>query len=115
MTTENNLALSMIVRNAQEHLKNCLESCIGLVSEIVIGDTGSQDQTVSIAKSFGAKIVDVPWTDDFSAARNAVLQSTSAAWVLALDADEMLDPSEATVLMQHLRASAVYGYQVPIR
>ena len=115
MTTENNLALSMIVRDAQEHLKNCLESCIGLVSEIVIGDTGSQDQTVSIAKSFGAKIVDVPWTDDFSAARNAVLQSTSAAWVLALDADEMLDPSEATVLMQHLRASAVYGYQVPIR
>jgi len=115
MITENNLALSMIVRDAEEHLRNCLESCKGLVSEIVIGDTGSTDQTVSIARSFGARIVDVPWTDDFSAARNAVLRSTAADWVLVLDADEMLDPGEAVVLAQHLRALSTHGYRVPIR
>src|SRR5262249_30328503 len=115
MSTENTVALSMIVRDAQEHLRRCLESCAGLLSEIVIGDTGSQDQTVAIAKSFGAAILSVPWTDDFAAARNAVLREVRSDWILVLDADELLDPSAHTHLARHLQARSIAGYQVPIR
>jgi tetratricopeptide (TPR) repeat protein len=115
MTARNTIALSMIVRDAQAHLKNCLHSCVGLVSEIVIGDTGSRDETVSIAKGFGARVVSVPWTDDFAAARNIVLRSTSADWVLVMDADELLDPAAGTTLTQHIHSPSVAGYQVPIR
>lgn len=87
------LSLSMIVKNEERFLPGCLESVRGLVDEIVIADTGSTDRTREIAESFGARVVDFPWCDDFSAARNESLRNTSGDWVLYLDADERIDPS----------------------
>jgi len=115
MKMKNTLALSMIVRDAEEQLGDCLSSCRELVDEIVIGDTGSRDRTISIAKSFGATVVTLPWMDDFAAARNAVLHSVETDWVLVLDADELLDPDARTNLRTHLQNRAVAGYQVAIR
>ena len=40
----------MIVRNEEESLAACLSSVEGFVDEMVVVDTGSTDQTVSIAK-----------------------------------------------------------------
>src|ERR1700742_4052585 len=85
------LALSMIVRNGGQDFVHCLESVRGIVDEIVIADTGSTDSSVTIAQQFGAKIIHVPWTNDFAAARNAALEAVTADWVLVLDADEQLD------------------------
>lgn len=87
------LSLSMIVRNEERFLPGCLESVKGLVDEIVIADTGSTDRTKEIAASFGARVVDFTWCDDFSAARNESLRYTAGEWVLYLDADERIDPS----------------------
>lgn len=87
------LSLSMIVKNEERFLPGCLESVKDLVDEIVIADTGSTDRTKEIAASFGARVVDFPWRDDFSAARNESLGHTTGEWVLYLDADERIDAS----------------------
>ena len=58
-----------------------------LVDEIVIADTGSTDRTRELAASFGARVVEFPWCDDFGAARNASLEQATGRWVLWLDAD----------------------------
>jgi glycosyltransferase involved in cell wall biosynthesis len=63
------ISLCMIVKNEEKHLPRCLESVRGLVDEIVVVDTGSEDNTVSIAESLGAKVHHLPWPGDFSAAR----------------------------------------------
>ncbi len=86
-----NLSLSMIVKNEERFLPECLESVKGLVDEIVIVDTGSTDSTKQIAASFGARVFDFAWCDDFSAARNESLKNTTGDWVLYLDADERVD------------------------
>ena len=67
------VSLTMIVRDEEENLANCLESVRGVFDEIVVVDTGSQDRTVEIARSFGARVFDFPWVDDFAAARNEAL------------------------------------------
>jgi glycosyltransferase involved in cell wall biosynthesis len=59
------------------------------VDEIIIADTCSTDDTVKIAESFGAKVFSYPWQNDFSAARNAVLDKAGADWILHLDTDEL--------------------------
>jgi glycosyltransferase involved in cell wall biosynthesis len=63
----------MIVRNEENNLSQCLASVAGLFDEIVIVDTGSTDRTIEIARSFGARVFDFVWVDDFGAARNAAL------------------------------------------
>lgn len=88
----------MIVKNESRTLARCLESVRPAVDRILIGDTGSSDETLSIAQSYGAETLSVPWTGDFAAARNAVLRHGQCDWILVLDADEMLDPEGATML-----------------
>ena len=67
------VALSMIVRNEAATLRRCLESVRGVVDEMVIADTGSTDDTPAIARDYGARVVEVPWDNDFAAARNRAL------------------------------------------
>ena len=87
------ISLSMIVRDEAQFLAGCLQSVEGVVEEIVVVDTGSQDDTVEIAESFGARVFHYAWDDDFAAARNRALAECTGDWVLSLDADEQLDPA----------------------
>ena len=50
------VALSMIVKNEADCLTDCLNSVADWVDEMVIVDTGSQDDTIAIARSFGAQV-----------------------------------------------------------
>jgi len=84
------LSLSMIVKNEERYLIPCLKSIRDVVDEMIIVDTGSTDKTVDIARIFGAKIFDFPWTGDFAAARNYALEKASGHWILILDGDEVL-------------------------
>ena len=60
------ISAAMIVRNEAAHLPACLSSLRPLVDEIVIVDTGSEDDTVAIAESFGARVEHLPWRGDFA-------------------------------------------------
>lgn len=63
-----------------------------MADEVVVVDTGSRDATAEIARAHGARVLDVPWTGDFAAARNAGLDAVRGRWVLYIDADERLRP-----------------------
>ena len=65
-----------------------------IVDEIVLVDTGSSDNTKDIANDFGAKIFDFEWTNNFSDARNFSLSKATGKWILILDADEVISPSD---------------------
>ena len=82
----------MIVKNESKYLNDCLLSVKDVVDEIVLVDTGSEDDTIEIARRFGAKIFSFDWVNDFSAARNFALSKSTGRWILYLDADERLKP-----------------------
>src|SRR6202042_930105 len=84
------LSLCMIVRDEEQMLPRCLAAVASAVDEIVIVDTGSTDATVEIARSFGAKVIEFPWTGSFSEARNVSFEAATGDWVMYLDADEVL-------------------------
>ncbi|MEB3266672.1 MAG: glycosyltransferase family 2 protein [Cyanobacteriota bacterium] len=84
------LSLSMIVRNEASHIGACLASVQGFVDEIVVLDTGSDDNTAAIAQGCGAQVHHAPWPGDFAPARNQALDLVRGDWVLVLDADEQL-------------------------
>jgi glycosyltransferase involved in cell wall biosynthesis len=92
------ISLCMIVRDEEEMLGACLESCRDGVDEMVIVDTGSTDRTVEIAESFGARVLHFPWNGSFSDARNHGIDAATGTHVLWLDADEQLEAGDAARL-----------------
>jgi len=92
------LSLCMIVKNEEQNLAKCLMSVKPAVDEMIVVDTGSTDRTKEIARAFGAKVYDFEWTNDFAEARNFSLSKATGHWVLILDADEMISPSDNSVL-----------------
>ncbi|MGH9445421.1 MAG: glycosyltransferase, partial [Terriglobia bacterium] len=109
------LALSMITKNAEATLAQCLESVRQVADEIVIADTGSTDRSIEIAQQYGATVFDIPWEKDFSKARNRCLAKVRSGWVLMMDADEALGPDAATLMPSHLSDGLTMGYTVTIR
>ncbi|MCO1604093.1 glycosyltransferase [Desulfosporosinus nitroreducens] len=59
-------------------------------------DTGSIDDTVSIAQRYTKNVFFFPWENDFSAARNFAIKRTSGDWILAVDADEEVEWQDIT-------------------
>lgn len=105
------LSLCMIVKNEERALSRCLDSVTGLASEIIIVDTGSTDATRDIAANYGAKISAFDFSFvDFAAARNQALARASGKWILALDADEILDPASASLILQLIAGDGNDGY-----
>jgi tetratricopeptide (TPR) repeat protein len=86
------LTAAMIVRDEEPHLADCLRSLEGVVDDVVVVDTGSVDRSLEIARSLGARAVELPWSGDFSRARNLSLDLAEGRWILYIDADERLRP-----------------------
>ena len=84
------LSFCAIVKNESENLARCLASVQSYVDEIIVVDTGSQDDTPEIASQYRAKVGYFEWCDDFAAARNYALSLVTGEWILVLDADEEL-------------------------
>ncbi|MDI6869876.1 MAG: glycosyltransferase [Bacillota bacterium] len=104
------LSLCMIVKDEEANLPRCLGSVRGVVDEIVVVDTGSRDRTIEIARSFGARVVEWTWRNDFAAARNVSLEHATGEWILYLDGDEELVAEDRPALRELLNDTAREGF-----
>jgi tetratricopeptide (TPR) repeat protein len=115
VTEKPSVSLCLITRNEERNLPRCLQSVTGLVSEIIVVDTGSTDSTCQVAREFGAVVEHFPWNDNFSDARNASLELATGDWILVLDADEVLAPVPPEEFVRLLLVPGVEGYYVKVR
>lgn len=85
------LTLCMIVKNEAHNLEECIKPLKSVLDEIIVVDTGSEDETKKIAKNLGAKVFDFTWCNDFAAARNESIRHAMGDYILWLDADDRID------------------------
>jgi (heptosyl)LPS beta-1,4-glucosyltransferase len=99
------LAAVLIVKNEALQLEACLQSVQGWVDEIIIVDSGSTDNTESIARSFNAKfIVNTDW-QGFGQQRQWAQQHCNADWLFWIDADEVVTPELQKSIVKVVRAN----------
>jgi glycosyltransferase involved in cell wall biosynthesis len=99
------ISLCMIVKNEEKYLPACLASLKPVVDEMVVVDTGSTDRTVDIAAVFGARVLHFPWNGNFSDARNYAIEQAKGAWVLVLDADEVVSQQDYARIKETVSSS----------
>jgi tetratricopeptide (TPR) repeat protein len=97
---EPRLSVAIIVRDDADGLAETLASIQGLADETIVLDTGSHDGTQDVARRSGAKLVERPWDECFSAARNACFAHTTGDWVLWLDSGERFSPKSREAIRE---------------
>ncbi|MBX9865722.1 MAG: glycosyltransferase family 2 protein [Burkholderiales bacterium] len=77
--------------NEELHIQRCLERLQGIASDFLVIDCFSTDNTVQIAQSYGAKVLQRKWlnhADQFKWGMSQV--DSDADWIMRVDADEYL-------------------------
>ncbi len=80
------LSAVIITKNEEANIRRCLES-LKFADEIIVIDSHSTDQTISIASQLGAQVFTRPW-QGFGPAKQAGVDCASGQWILSIDADE---------------------------
>lgn len=78
----------IIAKNEEKIIGQCLDS-LRWADEIILVDSGSADETVKIARKYGAKVFKREW-DGYSGQKNFGISKARGEWVLSLDADEIV-------------------------
>lgn len=76
--------------NEEDNIADCIRSIHGLADEILVCDMHSEDKTVEIATSYGARVVDHQLARFVEPARKYAISQAAYEWVLVLDADERM-------------------------
>jgi glycosyltransferase involved in cell wall biosynthesis len=101
------------VKDEARHLRTCLESLDG-AGEIYVIDSASSDQSVEIARSFGAHVVQFHYRGGWPKKRQWALDvmPLQYEWVLLLDADESLPPALFSEIRAAICDPKVDGYYI---
>lgn len=84
------LSVIIICKNEADRIQRCLASVSGWADEVIVLDSGSDDQTVEIARRFTARVFETDWPG-YGHQKQRALNLARSSWVLSLDADEALD------------------------
>lgn len=92
--------------NAETSLGDCLGALMpgleaGLIRELIVTDGGSDDDTVAVARAWGAEIVSGPASRGGQLARGC--DAAQGRWLMVLHADTVLEPGWVGPVIRHMK------------
>jgi len=106
----NKLSIVIITKNEEKFIFDALKSAV-FADEVVILDSGSEDQTCNIAKKIGARVEQQSWLG-FGAQKNKAVELADNDWVFVLDADERITPELRDEIIFTLKNPQFDGYRI---
>ena len=89
------LSLALATYNEETNIIDCIESCRGLVDEIMVVDGSSIDKTRELALKAGATVIRTQNVSMFHINKQKAIEACTGEWILQLDADERVTPELA--------------------
>lgn len=105
------LSVIVITKNEAEHIGRCLAS-INWADEIIVLDSGSQDDTVAICRQYTDKVYETDWPG-FGVQKQRALDKAQGDWVLSIDADEVVTPELRVEIETALKQQQYNAYEIP--
>ena len=108
------LSVILITKNEADRVEGCLRSVVGIADEIIVLDSGSTDETVSICKKYTDNVEITDWPG-FGKQKQRALDKATCDWVLSIDADEALDKKMQAQLLSLLSQDKIKkdAYKLP--
>lgn len=107
------LSVIVITKNEALNIRSCLES-VAWADEIIVLDSGSDDETVMIAKQFTDKVVVSEDWKGFGVQKQRALSYASGDWVLSLDADELVTRELKSEIIERITTNELQlAYAIP--
>lgn len=106
------VSATIITKNEEDHIAECLQSARLVADEIIVLDSGSSDRTVEIARQY-ADVVEVTDWPGFGVQKQRALAKATGDWVLSIDADERITPELAREINHHLANPDADAYKLP--
>ena len=108
------LSVVIIAFNEAANIGRCIASVAGVADEVLVVDSGSVDDTVSIATGMGARVITQPFSGHIGQ-KNFAADNARHDWVLSLDADEALSDKlkEEIVAWKQQDNDTVVAYSMP--
>ncbi|MCG6201409.1 glycosyltransferase family 2 protein [Psychromonas antarctica] len=108
------LSVILITKNEADRVERCLLSIADIADEIIVLDSGSTDDTVSICKKYTDNVEVTDWPG-FGKQKQRALDKAKCDWVLSIDADEALDEKMHAQLVQLLSQDIITkdAYKLP--
>lgn len=105
------LSVALISFNEENNIGRTLSSISDIASEIILVDSFSTDNTVAIARSFGAKVFQEEWKGHIEQ-KNLALNKCSQPWILALDCDEVVTNELKQSIIEAIQKNLKIGYYI---
>lgn len=100
----------VIAKNGEELLTDCLNS-LSFCDEVVVVDAGSTDNTSSLAKKLGARVV-AGTHGDFAKQRNVGRDGAKGDWILYIDTDERVSPKLQKHIQEAIKTNEYAAYRI---
>jgi glycosyltransferase involved in cell wall biosynthesis len=110
------VSVIIAVRNEAKNLPRCLQA-LNEFGEVYVIDSQSTDDTVEIARSHGAHVVQFHYAGGWPKKRQWAMNTLPMAydWILLLDADEALTPELSEEIRSAISSPAINGYSIQLR
>lgn len=93
------LSVVLITLNESRNIERAISSVAGLTDDVVVVDSGSDDDTVALSQQLGARVFVKDW-EGYSQNKNFGISQAKHSWILSLDADEALSPELRQSILQ---------------
>lgn len=108
----NRVSAIIITKDEERNISRCLRSLIGWVDEIIILDSGSTDNTVSICKQYTSHIYIVDWPG-YGPQKNRAMTLAKGDWIFSIDADEWVPANLREEIKQAIEWPQIQAYSMP--